>query len=225
MVWAPNSGITYPFTGGGYPTPTAETDPVNFALLDTNKDGAITVLDDPYLPFYPGDEYVDWVGLSLYWYPTENLFNGPLFPTFFEDYITGTGPAVEAFNPAALNDGGLRNFYQRFVVQRNKPMLIAETGAPYFDHVSGSWTESQVKQAWWQQCMASTLAKFPRLKAITQFEEKKSDDGVLIKDWRVLNNQDTRNSYINDFGVFVSKSNLLTSNQLNYTCNGAIKFK
>ena len=31
-----------------------------FAELDTNKDGKIDGLDDPYSPWWPGPEYVDW---------------------------------------------------------------------------------------------------------------------------------------------------------------------
>lgn len=35
-----------------------------FALMDTNGDGKLDNKDDPYAPYWPGDEYVDWVGLS-----------------------------------------------------------------------------------------------------------------------------------------------------------------
>jgi hypothetical protein len=63
MVWGPNIGggvvndnsqssefaRNYPTTG----TP-------DFIEIDTNKDGRITNADDPYTPYYPGDEYVDW---------------------------------------------------------------------------------------------------------------------------------------------------------------------
>ena len=34
--------------------------------LDTNDDGWVDMNDDPYTPFYPGDQWVDWVGLNLY---------------------------------------------------------------------------------------------------------------------------------------------------------------
>ena len=33
--------------------------------MDTNGDGVVDNLDDPYLPYYPGDAYVDWVGMSV----------------------------------------------------------------------------------------------------------------------------------------------------------------
>ena len=34
--------------------------------LDTNDDGWVDMYDDPYTPFYPGDQWVDWVGLNEY---------------------------------------------------------------------------------------------------------------------------------------------------------------
>lgn len=34
--------------------------------LDTNDDGWVDMADDPYTPFYPGDQWVDWVGLNMY---------------------------------------------------------------------------------------------------------------------------------------------------------------
>jgi hypothetical protein len=55
MVWAPNVGINYPFNSvvpSKYPT--METDPINFRALDTNGDGILNHLDDPYGPYYPG---------------------------------------------------------------------------------------------------------------------------------------------------------------------------
>jgi beta-mannanase len=32
--------------------------------MDTNKDGGVTIADDPYAPYYPGDSWVDFVGMS-----------------------------------------------------------------------------------------------------------------------------------------------------------------
>ena len=33
--------------------------------MDTNGDGVVDNLDDPYEPYYPGDASVDWVGMSV----------------------------------------------------------------------------------------------------------------------------------------------------------------
>jgi len=34
--------------------------------LDTNNNGQLDGGDDPYSPWYPGDDQVDWIGISLY---------------------------------------------------------------------------------------------------------------------------------------------------------------
>jgi hypothetical protein len=62
FLWAPNSGNGYPFEAGV--APGLRTSP-DFALLDTNRDGNFTIADDPYTPYFPGDDYVDWVGFSV----------------------------------------------------------------------------------------------------------------------------------------------------------------
>ena len=63
MIWAPNSGNGYPFVGGPHSINinSSEYD----STLDTNGDGKFDHDDDPYTPYYPGDEYVDWVGQSV----------------------------------------------------------------------------------------------------------------------------------------------------------------
>ncbi len=35
-------------------------------MLDTNGDGKLDMSDDMYTPYYPGDEWVDWVGMSIF---------------------------------------------------------------------------------------------------------------------------------------------------------------
>ncbi|POW04706.1 hypothetical protein PSTT_10202 [Puccinia striiformis] len=60
IVWAPNLGHDYPYGQ------TANIDPTDMAVLDTNKNGELDKGDDPYTPYYPGDDYVDWIGISVY---------------------------------------------------------------------------------------------------------------------------------------------------------------
>jgi hypothetical protein len=63
FLWAPNSGNGYPFPNG--PHSVTITSPSFDKELDTNGDGLYNDLDDPYSPFFPGDEWVDWVGFSV----------------------------------------------------------------------------------------------------------------------------------------------------------------
>jgi beta-mannanase len=58
FIWAPNSGNGYPF--GNFTG-----DAASIQILDTNGDGVVGPEDDPYSPYYPGNEWVDWVGFSV----------------------------------------------------------------------------------------------------------------------------------------------------------------
>ncbi|MGO4432258.1 glycosyl hydrolase, partial [Paenarthrobacter sp. RAF9] len=49
MMWAPNYGGGYPFAGGQFE---AKPGTPEFAALDTNGDGALTMNDDAYSPYY-----------------------------------------------------------------------------------------------------------------------------------------------------------------------------
>ena len=190
MVFGPNIGITYPYvdTPAAFSSaPTAATFPEDFLALDTNRDGVISSLDDPYLPYYPGDEFVDWVAISIYWYPNEETGYNVLPPlTYYQDMITSTGPSM-AIVDESKNGDPLRNFYQRFVVERGKPMMIPETSAPFSPNSTGPAANAAIKQNWYQQIFSqnNTLNNFPRLKLVVQFEEQKDDGNGQFQDWRV----------------------------------------
>ena len=62
LIWAPNSGNGYPFLRAPC-CPIANT--TDLRLMDTNNNGTVDGFDDPYTPYYPGDEWVDWVGFSV----------------------------------------------------------------------------------------------------------------------------------------------------------------
>ncbi|ORY43267.1 glycoside hydrolase [Rhizoclosmatium globosum] len=233
MVWGPNIGITYPFNGGGMSeSPTSGPD---FLLLDTNHDGKINSLDDPYTPFYPGDDVVDWVALSLYYYPFDDCRNCPVPNTYFVDYLTGSGPTTtQVLDPQLVTDmhvyQRVHDFYHMFCTPQthNKPMLLPETGSPFIpQYVNGSdpsqWSESQIKMGWWNQVLNATiLDQFPNLIAAVNFEEAKELGGVL-RDWRLTNTSaplKATQNLLSNFG-----SNLHQSTDFEYGCDGSVKLK
>lgn len=63
IIWAPNTPQGYPYgqTGAAFTTLSA----TDQALLDTNKNGVLDAGDDSLAPYYPGDDLVDWIGLSI----------------------------------------------------------------------------------------------------------------------------------------------------------------
>ncbi|KAI8825416.1 glycoside hydrolase superfamily, partial [Chytriomyces cf. hyalinus JEL632] len=231
MVWAPNIGITYPFVGGsdGGARSTPRSNGTDFDLLDTNGDGKIDNFDDPYSPFWPGDEYVDWVGLSLYYYPRQNCHNNcPLPERYFEQLLTG------GFNNPDTPGGGntadwqrTRNFYQQFAASKNKPMMLPETGAPWIAEWAtraGATTEVAIKSAWYNQLLSTaTLTTYPRLKLVVNFEERKPlalDGEPAIQDWRVTNNSVTLDWWNGKLTEF--QGNLKFANELVYNCDGSV---
>ena len=179
-------GINYPFESPAALVQLPLTGTPDFLEMDTNNDGVINNLDDPYLPYYPGDQYVDWVALSLYWYPDQNTgFNTVPPPTYFHDMATATGPGMDLVNGPRKGDP-TRNFYQRFAVERNKPMMIPETAAPFIPSQPQRDPNAAIKSAWFSQILSpETRALLPRILLVNQFEEIKADAGMEIRDWRV----------------------------------------
>ncbi|MET0806957.1 MAG: glycosyl hydrolase [Lacisediminihabitans sp.] len=179
MMWAPNYGGGYPFNGGQFAVQPGTAD---FALLDTNHDGSLTMADDTYAPYFPGDRFVDWVGISLYHWGNQRPWgdNEVPEPTKFADMLTGT------YNGTAGDDSAIPDFYEVYGVDHGHPVAIPETSAIYTPTRAGGATELAVKQAWWSQAFsAATHEEFPQLKMINWFEwnkfEIEIDDNV---DWR-----------------------------------------
>jgi hypothetical protein len=180
MVWSPNYGGGYPFTGMQY---SAKPGTPDYALLDTNHDGKLTENDDAYAPYYPGDQYVDWVALSLYnwgcYYPWGQ--NVVPEPNKFVNQVTG------AFNDQCGDDRALTNYYNEFPVAHHKPMALSETSALYNDaHAGQGATDLQIKQAWISQVLDPSLStRFPLLKEENWFEFQQTEAGVTgTVDWR-----------------------------------------
>jgi len=159
--------------------------------LDTNRDGNFDDKDDPYSPFYPGDEYVDWVGTSIYHYGT----NWP--------WIDNVVPQADSFE-SKLNYG---NFYSTYAVTRNKPVAIAETGATYHVRMlsSGATIDQgpgalAIKQAWWRQSITSKslLDKYPKVKLFCLFEFAKNEE-LTFRDFRIAHDNSILNAFREDF--------------------------
>jgi hypothetical protein len=171
FAWAPNFGVNYPYGFGG------PVSPADLELLDTNRNGRIDFGDDAYAPFYPGDEYVDWVGLSLYW-KGAGVPNTLPPPEQIHQYINS------------------RSFYDLYSVAKNKPYMIAESSSGWFPDYPTSTTEFEMKQRFWRQYLtnATFLRQYPNLKLISQFEFRKIEDAIPgdtrpqpLTDFRITN--------------------------------------
>jgi hypothetical protein len=217
FLWSPNSGNGYPYGQGPF---AANINSTSFdPLLDTNGDGRFDERDDPYTPYYPGDDLVDWVGFSIYHYgnvwaePNGWTTNDIPLPGKVEDIVYGrngwgnyhfyemfSGSGVGG-NPQSRSAGG-------------KPFFISESSATVFLAINNNRTYNwirpnntdsafrvQMKQNWWRQMINATfLQRFPRIKGLSFFEFVKYEE-TSWRDFTMLGKGTEMNSIFgNDAG-------------------------
>jgi hypothetical protein len=189
MMWAPNYAGGYPFVGGAYAAVPGSAD---FALLDTDADGVLSAADDSYAPYYPGDDAVDWAGMSLYHWGAAHPWGENEMPEDgkFAAQLTGT------YVGAGGDDSLAPDFYQIYGVDHGKPIAIPESAALVI-HRGDDVAERAIKQAWWRQVFASdTLVRFPQVKMINWFEWNKFEPEVGDQvDWTVAADSTTRSLF------------------------------
>ncbi|WP_216855202.1 stalk domain-containing protein [Paenibacillus alba] len=99
-------------------------------------------------PYYPGDAYVDWVGVSLYIEPYEN-----------------GDPSLPSMLPTSSVER-LTRLYNTY--SDRKPLMLSETGVPHYSHAAQEdfteWAKLNL-----QRLYEIMPYKYPRLKAITYF--------------------------------------------------------
>ncbi len=176
MMWAPSYAGGYPFLGGGY-----HADPAAPGVLDTDGDGVLTERDDGYAPFYPGDDAVDWVGMSLYHWGEDYPWgeNEVPAPDKLVDQLSGT------YVSTTRDERVVPDFHGEYGVARGKPVAVTETAALYVPGAGGA-PEAEVKAAWWDQVWDPTLAeRLPALGMVAWFEWAKTEPEVGGQvDWR-----------------------------------------
>lgn len=189
MMWAPSYGGGYPYPGGQFE---AKAGTPEFTALDTDADGVLTTSDDPYAPYYPGDDAVDWAGMSLYHWGTVYPWGDNELPEAnkFADQLTGN------YVGDSPDDALLPDFYQVYGVAHGKPVAITETAALFVPGAGGA-DELAIKQAWWGQVFGqATAARFPQLKMLTWFEWDREEPDVTGRvDWTVTNTPAIRDAF------------------------------
>lgn len=171
MLWAPNYGGGYPFATGRYHATPGSADTT---ALDTNHDGVLTQADDPYAPYWPGDDAVDWVGMTLYHFGNVYPWGKNVVPEpgKFVAELTGT------YNGLNGNESAVPDFYAEWAAGHHKPMAIPETAALYAPGRGGA-SELSIKQAWWSQVFSPDIPRlFPLLKMINWFEWDKYETEI-----------------------------------------------
>lgn len=196
MVWAPNYGGGYPFSGGPYEIQPEHSD---FSILDTDGDGKLDMNDDPYSPYYPGDDAVDWAGMTIYHWGNAYPWGENELPEEdqFIAQLTGNYSGLNGDNSA------LPDFYQIYYLEHGKPIAIPETSALYNTDRSGV-AELDIKQSWWRQVLnRDLLASYSGIQMINWFEWKKPENeiGGDVIDWRALGSNSVAEQFKLDLPV------------------------
>ncbi|MGX5716717.1 OpgC domain-containing protein [Arthrobacter sp. MAHUQ-56] len=174
MVWAPYLGKGYPFDRSrSAPGPGSG----GFALLDSNGDGTWNGSDAAYAPYYPGDDAVDWVGL-----------------TAFHDDTAGGAPVNTAPRAGELQEmltgfGG-EDFYGTYVEGRDKPFLLQT--AAFYSPSTGGAPEADIKVGWWDQVVGTVTSPAFAKTAAVVWDERTStrDTGVASINWLLTRSPD-----------------------------------
>lgn len=215
MVWAPNVGGGYPYSGK------LPTDPANAALLDTNKDGRLTHADLPFAPYWPGPEYVDWIGISSYSIRVDGNYQTAMAePT----------DLIDSFTTNAIED-----LYHGYSYTYNKPFMLGETASSYSYNLNTTLVRSppnaiqemHVKQSWWRAIL-QYRARYPLWKSATWFEEMKSETSrtdtgdVVWQDYRITFNSTVVPWFLSDLNSATYGYGVVNANQLKYDCKGTV---
>ncbi|KAJ3064641.1 hypothetical protein HK102_008139, partial [Quaeritorhiza haematococci] len=170
FIFAPNLGVGYPWTIGEFRINNSSPD---FPLVDTNRDGILDTRDDPYEPYWPGDQYVDWFGFSTYWKGDYPYVRNQEVPG---DFI------AQQFNQVL--GGGVSTY--GFAQRRNLPIVLPEMGASYGIGNPGV-NRTLVKRGFWQQVFGPEAHRnYPLLKLGLWFDYVKFEDN-LLRDFSITN--------------------------------------
>lgn len=216
MLWAPNAGGGYPFSGSPYE---AKPDSYEYSVLDTDKSSKLDMNDDMYTPYYPGDDAVDWVGMSVYhWGNSYPWFENELPEArSFSDFITGD------YNGLNGDQRAVPDFYTMFCNDglHNKPMAITETSA-FYNTETGGESELAIKQAWWNQTYnisgdtdqaLDISIHFPKIKMINWFDIEKNEPEAKndIIDWRISGNSIISVTFTHDLKLVINNKKYVLS--------------
>ncbi len=111
-------------------------------------DGSTVTPVNTFNTYYPGDAYVDYVGLDGYNWGT--MYNTPEWTSFWQSF-------TEIFQYS----------YDAFAARTNKPILISETAST---ELGGN------KAQWITDAFASLPTRFPRIVGLTWFNYNKETD-------------------------------------------------
>jgi hypothetical protein len=183
MLWSPRFGYGYPFDGGKFACKPGDPD---FQALDTDANQALNEADQPYAPYYPGDDAVDWVGMTIMFFGYEETLGQNEIPPrrFIEKMLRG-----RKFD--------IPDFYREYCVKRGKPLAISETAALFRPDCTDGKSELKIKESWIHQLYnPAMLRNLGKLKMIVWFDHLKHEELIHSDvDWRMSANPQVAQCY------------------------------
>ncbi len=172
----------------------------NIAMMWAPND--VGALDRSFKDYYPGDDYVDWIGVSLY---ANKYFQGVKNYDVNQENIDNTYFFCGEYSHPVLKLEPIVKFMNENNI--NKPLAISECGTPYYISSTGedttAWGAMRLRQLY-----GELIRAYPQVKMICYFNVK--IDGE--KQFHALYGNDallnTYNEAVNDniFITDVSKS-------------------
>lgn len=130
----------------------------------------VGALDRPFESYYPGDEYVDWVGVSLY---TSKYFQGVASGTLEEQKISNTYFLSGEYADPVLRMSRIINFMNEYGIK--KPVAVTECGAPHTaNNSTEDCTEWGVDKLY--KIYGELVRVYPQVKAICYFNVKRPNE-------------------------------------------------
>ncbi len=166
----------------------------NFAVVWSPND--MGALDRPFEYFYPGDEYVDWVGISHY---MTRYFSGNKDTGYKDSVYFMTGDYAWATNKIKP--------FMEFLQKNNirKPVMISEGGIStnnQFGDDNQAWATPRLRNMLWYLVM-----KYPQIKMINYFDNHRSNETERydISDYpyavEIFNEAKEHGPYIKEYGT------------------------
>jgi len=165
----------------------------NFAVVWSPND--MGALDRPYDYYYPGDEYVDWVGISCY--PIK-YFQGDRNTDYKNSVYFMTGDYAWATNRVKL----IVDFMRKNNI--SKPLMISEGGVTTNNNYGEDmreWGSPRLRNMLWYLVM-----KYPQIKMINYFNTRRDyeDERFEISDYgyakEIFNEAAENGPYIKNVG-------------------------
>lgn len=137
----------------------------NFAVMWSPNDNGS--LDRPFWYYYPGDEYVDWIGVSSF--SKMDFLDSLLFEDGSEVVTTREAQIYFTLGDFGFTTNSLK-YITEFMAENNinKPLAISEGGVvtrlSYTDKDFDRWGEVRMRNMYWYAAM-----RYPQLKSIVYF--------------------------------------------------------